>query len=176
MEMYIDGKWVNGSSGSTIKKFSSPNGKLLYDFKAASKDDVDNAVEAAYEAFDKWSSDTSVECSKLLYKVKELIEKDRKSLEQIIINKNGKIKKEAKEEVDTVIDQLQYYAEFAQKIKGDIVEGVDSSRKILQYLVQYDVVIAITPWNFSAAMVARKLAYALLTGNIVELIPSNDTP
>ncbi|MEM0167852.1 MAG: aldehyde dehydrogenase family protein, partial [Thermoplasmatales archaeon] len=96
MKMYIDGKWINGHSESTIKKFSPINGKLLYEFKGASKDDVDNAIGAAHEAFNKWSSVTSVERSKLLYKVKELIEKDRKSLEQIIIDENGKIKKEAK--------------------------------------------------------------------------------
>ncbi|MEM0143578.1 MAG: D-glyceraldehyde dehydrogenase [Candidatus Parvarchaeum sp.] len=176
MKMYIDGKWINGHSESTIKKFSPINGKLLYEFKGASKDDVDNAIGAAHEAFNKWSSVTSVERSKLLYKVKELIEKDRKSLEQIIIDENGKIKKEAKEEVDGVIDQLQYYAEFARKITGEIVEGTSSSRKILQYLVPYGVVVAITPWNFPAAMVVRKLAPALLTGNTVVLKPSSDTP
>ncbi|MEM3192462.1 MAG: aldehyde dehydrogenase family protein [Candidatus Micrarchaeaceae archaeon] len=71
---------------------------------------------------------------------------------------------------------MQYYAEFKRKINGDIVECADSDRKILQYLVPYGVVVAITPWNFPAAMVVRKLAPALLTGNTVVLKPSSDTP
>lgn len=174
--MYIDGRWVDGSSESIIEKYSPINGSVMYKFKGASKDDVDKAIEAAYYAFPKWSAMTSKDRSDFIYKTKALIEKDRKALEDIIIKENGKIPKEAEEEVDGVIDQLQYYAEFARKLTGSIVEGETQSRKIFQYLLPYGVVIAITPWNFPAAMVARKLAPALLTGNTVVLKPSSDTP
>jgi D-glyceraldehyde dehydrogenase (NADP+) len=176
MKMYIGGRWVEGSSGSTISKYSPVNGNLLYSFNGASKDDVKAAISAAEAAFDGWSRKTSVERSKLLYRAKELIERDRLELEGLLARENGKIPMEAKEEVDGTIDQIQYYAEFARKITGDIVEGESPSRKILQYLVPRGVVAAITPWNFPAAMVARKLAPALLTGNTVVLKPSSDTP
>ena len=176
MKMYISGKWVEGSSGSRISKYSPVDGKLLYSFNGASKDDVKDAIGAAESAFEGWSCKTSVERSKLLYRAKELIERDRSSLEDILARENGKIPMEAKEEVDGTIDQIQYYAEFARKITGDIVEGESPSRKIMQYLVPRGVVAAITPWNFPAAMVARKLAPALLTGNTVVLKPSSDTP
>lgn len=176
MKMFVDGRWVSGHSGSTIKKFSPVDGRLMYEFRAASKDDVSEAIDAAHAAFPKWSEKTSVERSRLVYKAKQLIEKDRKGLEGILMGENGKIRKEAEEETDGVLDQLQYYAEFARKINGDIVEGTSNRRKIFQYLVPYGVVVAITPWNFPAAMVARKLAPALLTGNTVVLKPSSDTP
>ena len=176
MKMYIDGEWIVGHSSGDVEKYSPTDGKLLYSFKSASKDDAAAAIDAAYDAFPKWSEKTSVERSKIIYKAKELIEKRRKELEKIVILENGKINKEAEEEVDGVLDQLQYYAEFARKINGEIVEGENAHRKIFQYLVPYGTVVAITPWNFPAAMVARKLAPALLAGNTVVLKPSSDTP
>ena len=176
MKMYIGGKWIDGTSSSKIEKLSPINGKLLYSFKGASKDDVDKAIRGAYEAFPKWSSMTEVERSKYIYRALDLIAKSRKELERIIYNENGKLPKEAKEEVDGVIDQIQYYAEFARKLNGDVIEGTTRTRKIFQYLQPHGVVVAITPWNFPAAMVARKLAPALLTGNTVVLKPSSDTP
>lgn|GEM_PF-2368232 len=78
--------------------------------------------------------------------------------------------------MDGVIDQLQYYAEFAEKITGDVVEGSTSTRKIFQYKVPYGVVVAITPRNFTAGMVVRMIVPALLTGNTVIVKPSSDTP
>ncbi len=176
MKMYINGEWKNGGGRDSIKKFSPVSGKLLYEFRSASKDDLKEAIESAHDAFPKWSSMTSMSRAKIIFKAKELVEKGRHELEGIIMLENGKIPKEAEEEVDGVIDQLQYYAEFARKLNGSIVEGDTASRKIFQYLVPYGVVAAITPWNFPAAMVARKLAPALLTGNTVVLKPSSDTP
>ncbi|EET89959.1 MAG: aldehyde dehydrogenase family protein [Candidatus Micrarchaeales archaeon] len=176
MKMYVNGEWKNGDGKDSIKKFSPISGKLLYEFRPASKGDLKEAIESAHDAFPKWSSITSTARAKIIFKAKELIERKRRELESIIMLENGKIPKEAEEEVDGVIDQLQYYAEFARKLRGDIVEGDTASRKIFQYLVPYGVVAAITPWNFPAAMVARKLAPALLTGNTVVLKPSSDTP
>lgn len=105
-----------------------------------------------------------------------MIEKNRQELENLLILENGKIVKQAKEEVDGVIDQLQYYAEFAEKITGDVVEGSTSTRKIFQYKVPYGVVVAITPRNFTAGMVVSMIVPALLTGNTVIVKPSSDTP
>lgn len=176
MKLFINGSWCSSSSGNTIEKLSPVTGKKMYNFPAATKDDVDNAIDAAYDSWEKWYSSGSVSRSKIIYKAKDLIEKNRKQLEDILVKENGKIRPEAVGEVDGVIDQLQYYAEFARKITGDIVEGEKANRKILQYKVPYGVVVAITPWNFPAAMVARKIAPALMTGNSVVLKPSSDTP
>ncbi len=175
-KLYIDGEWVKSSSETTLNKYSPVTGKLIGKYEAASREDVDRAIDAAESAFQKWYEIGSVERSKILYRVKEIIEEKREELENIIMEENGKPLKETKEEVDGVLDQLQYYAEWARKLNGEIVEGTTSHRKILQYRVPYGVVVAITPWNFPAAMVARKLAPALLTGNTVVLKPSSDTP
>jgi len=176
MKMLIDGEWVGSNDNEKLKKYNPVDGKLLGLFPAGKKVDIDRAVDAADRMFEQWNELGSVERSRYIYKAKELIEKNRQELENLLILENGKIVKQAKEEVDGVIDQLQYYAEFARKITGDVVEGSTSTRKIFQYKVPYGVVVAITPWNFPAGMVARKIAPALLTGNTVIVKPSSDTP
>ena len=176
MKNFIDGEWVDSSSGETIDKISPVDGKVIGTFPSATRDDVDRAIDAAENSFESWFSLGSVARSKIIYRARELIEQDRKELEALLMKENGKIKLETKEEVDGVIDQIQYYAEFARKITGDLVEGDTSTRKIFQYKVPVGVVVALTPWNFPAAMVARKLAPALMTGNSVVMKPSSDTP
>ncbi|MGC8547193.1 MAG: D-glyceraldehyde dehydrogenase [Thermoplasmata archaeon] len=176
MRMLIDGEWVESHDNEKIKKYNPVDGKILGYFPAGKRTDIDRAIDAADKSFPAWNELGSVERSRYIYKAKELIEKNRQELENLLILENGKVLKQAKEEVDGVIDQLQYYAEFARKITGDVVEGSSPTRKIFQYKVPYGVVIAITPWNFPAGMVARKIAPALLTGNTVIVKPSSDTP
>ncbi|MCL6089748.1 MAG: D-glyceraldehyde dehydrogenase [Candidatus Thermoplasmatota archaeon] len=176
MKLLIDGQWSDAENNETLNKYNPATGKIMGTFPSASRKDVDRAIDAAEESFEKWGEMGSVARSKIIYRAKELIVKSRKELEEILMNENGKIPVEARQEVDGVIDQLQYYAEFARKITGDIVEGDTSFRKIFQYKVPSGVVVALTPWNFPAAMVARKLAPALITGNTVVLKPSSDTP
>lgn len=176
MKMFIDGKWVDSGDGEKLKKYNPVEGRILGYFPAGKRNDVDAAVDAAEESFDAWNKLGSIARSKYIYRARDLIEANRKELEDLLIMENGKVVAQAREEVDGVIDQLQYYAEFARKITGDVVEGSDWTRKIFQYKVPYGVVVAITPWNFPAGMVARKLAPALLTGNTVVVKPSSDTP
>lgn len=176
MKMYIAGEWVSSSNGKEIEKYNPSTGKVLEKLPAGTKEDVDRAIDSAEESWEKWYELGSVARSKVLFRTRELIEKGRKDLEDILVKENGKVTLQAAEEVDGVIDQIQYYAEFARKITGDIVEGNTGENKIFQYKVPYGVVVALAPWNFPAGMVARKLAPALLTGNSVVLKPSTDTP
>lgn len=176
MKLLINGSWVDSESEGELTKYDPSTGKVMGTFPAASREDVNNAIDAAEESYEKWFAMGSVARSKILYRTRELIEASRGELESLLIAENGKPPIEARQETDGVIDQIQYYAEFARKITGEIVEGDTSSRKIFQHKVPYGVVVALTPWNFPAAMVARKLAPALLTGNSVILKPSSDTP
>ena len=110
-KLYIDGEWVNSSSGKTVDKYSPVTGQVIGKFEAATKDDVDRAIDAAEDAFWSWNDLGSVERSKVLYRAKELIEQKRGELENIIMEENGKPVKEAKEEVDGVLDQLRHPTE-----------------------------------------------------------------
>lgn len=173
---FIGGEWKASYDGEEFPKRSPVNGKVISMVTSSKKVDVDEAIDYASKAFEKWWELGSLDRSKYLYKAIDLISSRRNELESILMLENGKIKPQAMEEVDGVIDQLQYYAEFARKITGDVVEGTNFYRKVFQYKVPYGIVAAITPWNFPAGMVARKLGPALITGNVVILKPSSDTP
>lgn len=176
MELFIDGEWRGSSTGETQIKLDPSTGEKIADFALASKDDVDAAISAAEESFDKWYNLGSKDRGSILYRVASIIEARRNELEEILILENGKPTLEAKEEVDGVIDQIRYYSGFERKLAGDLLEGRSGMEKLFLHKVPYGVVVALTPWNFPAAMVARKLTPALLTGNTVVLKPSSDTP
>ncbi len=176
MKLYIDGEWTDSSNGKTRDKINPSTGEKLGEFAMATKDDVDRAITAAEDAFESWSSMGSKQRGKILTKAAELIRQKRNELEELLILENGKLVREAGEEVDGVLDQLEYYAGFERKYFGDILEGPADSQRLFLHKVPYGVVAALTPWNFPAGMVARKLAPALLTGNTVLLKPSSDTP
>ncbi len=176
MKNLIDGKWVDSSSGKTLDDLNPATGMKIDTFPAATKDDVSRAIDAAEGTFWKWNDLGSKERGRIVRKAGDLIQAKRKELEDLLVRECGKIRPQAQEEVNGVLDQIYYYAEFERKINGDLVEGDSSTRKIFQYKVPRGVVVALTPWNFPAAMVARKLAPALMTGNSVVLKPSSDTP
>jgi D-glyceraldehyde dehydrogenase (NADP+) len=174
--LFIDGEWVNPSSGEFLTKLNPSTGKPLGQFASATPDDVGRAVDAAYGAQASWGKLTSVERARYIWGAIGIIRSRRSELEDLLTDEVGKPTREAVQEVDGVIDQLTYYAEMARKITGDVVEGTKPDRVILQYRVPYGVVAAITPWNFPAGMIARKVGPALVTGNTVVLKPSSDTP
>lgn len=174
--LYVDGEWIEPAGGAYTKKLNPTTGEEYGEFASGTKEDAARAVDCALEAQRKWEVTPSTERARILLAAANLIRSSREELENILVEEVGKPAVEARQEVDGVLDQLTYYAEFARKITGDIVEGTRYGRWIHQYKVPYGVVVAITPWNFPAAMNARKIAPALLTGNAVVLKPSSDTP
>ncbi|MFP3137481.1 MAG: aldehyde dehydrogenase family protein [Nitrososphaeria archaeon] len=174
--LFINGEWVNPSGGEFLEKLNPSTGRPIGQFASATPDDVARAIDAAYEAQGAWERLTSVERAKYIWRAIEVIRSRRSELEDLLIDEVGKPAREAAQEVDGVLDQLTYYAEMARKITGDVVEGTKPERVIFQYRVPYGVVAAITPWNFPAGMIARKVGPALVTGNTVVLKPSSDTP
>ncbi len=176
MKLFIDGEWTDSSNGKTQDKLNPSTGEKITEFALATRDDVDRAVTAAEDSFYSWDSIGSKERSRILMKAVSMIREKRKELENLLVQENGKPVIEAREEVDGVIDQIEYYAGFERKYNGDILEGPAEMQRLFLHKVPYGVVVALTPWNFPAAMVARKLAPALLTGNTVVLKPSSDTP
>lgn len=176
MKLLIDGEWVDSSSGKSQDKFSPTTGEKMEEFPLATKEDVSRAIDAADSTYEKWNDMGSKERAKILKKALDLIQASRKELEEILVKENGKIAKEAVGEVDGVIDQLSYYIGFERKFSGDVLEGPGNKQKLFLHKVPHGVVVALTPWNFPAGMVVRKLGPALLTGNSVVLKPSSDTP
>jgi NAD-dependent aldehyde dehydrogenases len=176
MKNLIDGKWVESSNGKTLNDMNPSTGEVFDTFPASTKEDVDQAMDAAYMTYEKWNDLGSKERGRIIRKAGDLIQASRKELEDLLVKECGKVRLQAEEETNGVLDQIYYYSNFERKLTGDVVEGDTNMRKIFQYKVPHGVVVALTPWNFPAAMVARKLAPALMTGNSVVMKPSSDTP
>lgn len=145
--------------------------------EAAEPEDVDKAVEAARKAFKgEWRDMASTERGELMYKLATLCEQHRKTLATIETWDNGKPYSVAfDEDLSEVIGTLKYYAGYADKIHGQVI---DTTPAKLAYTVREPVGVCgqIIPWNYPLAMAAWKLGPALACGNTVVLKPAEQTP
>jgi succinate-semialdehyde dehydrogenase / glutarate-semialdehyde dehydrogenase len=134
------------------------------------------AVDAASAAFKTWSQKSAYERSEYILKWHQLIDDNKEVLARIMTMEQGKPLKEALTEIKYSNDYVRWYAEEAKRIYGDLVPSSDPNKKIFVKKEPVGVVAAITPWNFPAAMITRKLAPAFAAGCTVVLKPSKDTP
>jgi len=175
--IYVDGKFVDGSSGKTIDVINPSTGKLITKISEGTPADVDVAVKAAQKAFDTTYglNMTGRERGKLLGKLAQLIEDNIDAVSAVEALDNGKTFSWAKDDVGSVIACFRYYAGWADKNQGKTIE---TSEKQLVYTRHepIGVVGQIIPWNFPILMLAWKLGPALATGNTIVLKPSEFTP
>ncbi|XDA04186.1 NAD-dependent succinate-semialdehyde dehydrogenase (plasmid) [Cupriavidus sp. Agwp_2] len=134
------------------------------------------AVDAAAAAFPAWSRRTARERAQLIKRWHALILQHQEDLARIISTEQGKPLKEARGEVLYGASYVEWFAEEATRICGDIVAEAVPGRKLLVLKEPVGVVAAITPWNFPLAMIARKIAPALAAGCTVVAKPAEDTP
>ncbi|TFY75046.1 hypothetical protein EWM64_g8968, partial [Hericium alpestre] len=176
--VFIDGKFSHGSANKTIDVINPTNGKVITSVSEATPDDVNRAVVAAKRAFDTvWGLHCpGTERGKLIAKLAALLERDQDEFSAIEALDNGKTFGWAKRaDVANSIETLKYFAGFADKIQGKVIE---TSEDKLAYTRHEPVGVCgqIIPWNFPLMMMAWKLGPALATGNTVVLKPSEFTP
>jgi succinate-semialdehyde dehydrogenase / glutarate-semialdehyde dehydrogenase len=140
------------------------------------KEEAEMAVDAAYEAFEEWSGKTADERSTLLMKWYQLIEESKEELATIMTKEQGKPYKEAIGEITYANSFVSWYAEEGKRIYGQTIPASDRSKRILVQKQPVGVIAAITPWNFPAAMITRKIAPALASGCTVVVKPAEQTP
>ncbi|KAK7457118.1 hypothetical protein VKT23_010418 [Stygiomarasmius scandens] len=176
--LYIGGKFVDGSDKTTIDVINPTNGKLITKIAEATPKDVDLAVDAAQKAFDTtWGLNASgATRMRLMNKLWMLMERDQKILAALEALDNGKTFSWAMN-VDTAfsIDTIRYYAGWADKIHGQVMETDDKKLTYSRH-EPIGVVGQIIPWNFPLLMWTWKIGPALATGNTVVLKPSEFTP
>lgn len=140
------------------------------------KEEAEMAVDAAYEAFEEWSGKTADERCTLLMKWYQLIEESKEELATIMTKEQGKPYKEAIGEITYANSFVSWYAEEGKRIYGQTIPASDRSKRILVQKQPVGVIAAITPWNFPAAMITRKIAPALASGCTVVVKPAEQTP
>ncbi|MBP7710348.1 MAG: NAD-dependent succinate-semialdehyde dehydrogenase [Rickettsiales bacterium] len=171
---FIDGKWVEKSA--TISVFNPSNQALIGKVPALELMDVKNAIDAAANAFSKWSKLTGKERAKILRKWYELILENHEDLAVILTSEQGKPLSEARGEVLYGANFVEWFAEEAKRIRGEVILAPKPNQKIITIQQPVGVVAAITPWNFPSAMITRKAAAAMAAGCTVVLKPSELTP
>lgn len=171
--MYINGQWTE--STNVVKVTNPANGELVGTVPTVDKSEVREAINAADKAFTTWSALSAEDRASYMYKVAELMRENIDELARIATLEMGKSLTDMKAEVKSAIDYVQWYAEEAKRVYGEVIPAKDN--KFVNVLKQpIGVVGAITPWNFPVSMITRKIAPAIAVGCTVVLKPSSSSP
>lgn len=173
---YINGNWVNAKNAATFEVCNPATGDCLITVPNLSRQEVETAIEAAHEAFKSWSKTEANFRAKLLKKWHKLIMDNVDDLAKILTLEQGKPLAEAKAEITYGASFIEWFAEEARRVYGDVIPGHQPNKRILVLKQAIGVVGAITPWNFPNAMIARKIAPAIAAGCTVIIKPAEDTP
>lgn len=172
----IGGKWTDAYDGKTIEVFNPSTGEVIANVACMGGRETNDAISSAYDAFQSWSKLTAAERSKCLRKWYDLIMSHKEELGQLITLEQGKPLKEAIGEVSYGASFIEFFAEEAKRVYGDIIPSTLADRRLFVLKQPVGVVGAITPWNFPLAMIARKVGPALACGCTVVVKPSELTP
>ena len=173
-KLYIDGEWIN-----TSKKFEVINpatNEVIATVAKGGVEEAKRAVDAASEAFRGWSKKTANERANLLMKWFQLIDEAKEEIATLMTTEQGKPLKEALGEVQYANSFISWFAEEGKRIYGETIPASDPNKRILVQKQPVGVVACITPWNFPAAMITRKVAPALAAGCTAVIKPAELTP
>jgi aldehyde dehydrogenase (NAD+) len=171
---YINGKWQPASSDEVIASINPANKKEVGFVQSSTKEDLNEAVQAAKQAQKSWKKLSGAERGNLLFKAADLIEKNIDDIAETMTKEMGKTFPEAKGETARGVAILRYYAGEGMRKMGDIIPASDGSALQFSKRVPIGVVGLITPWNFPVAIPIWKAAPALIYGNTVVLKPATE--
>ncbi|WP_193174610.1 NAD-dependent succinate-semialdehyde dehydrogenase [Oricola nitratireducens] len=172
-QAFVDGVF----RGEPILPVTNPaNGDLIASVPEFGAAEAERAVEAAAAAFKPWAGKTAKERSAVLRRWFDLVVANREDLATILTSEQGKPYAEALGEIDYAASYIEFYAEEAKRVAGEILPSHRADARITVFRQPIGVVAAITPWNFPAAMITRKIAPALAVGCTVVVKPAPETP
>ena len=176
LALHIDGQWLNGDGRAGEDVVNPATEKPLARLPHASKADLDHALEAAKKGFEVWRNTSAYERAKVLRKAANLVRERADKIARIMTQEQGKVLAEAKVEVLTTADIIEWYAEEGRRAYGRIVPGRIKNMRLMVVQEPVGVVAAFTPWNFPTLTPARKIGGALAGGCSLILKPSEETP
>jgi succinate-semialdehyde dehydrogenase/glutarate-semialdehyde dehydrogenase len=176
LEMLIDGKFTRGSSGKGEPVINPATEQMLAELPHAAQSDLEAAVAAAEKGFNAWKAMSAYDRYRILRKGAEILRSRADAIATILTLEQGKIIAEAKIEVLTSADILDWYAEEGRRAYGRIIPGRMPGVRQMVIKEPVGIVAAFTPWNFPALTPMRKIAGALAAGCSIILKPSEETP
>ena len=169
-----DGQWH--SLGENFDVLNPATGETIASVAKAGKSETEQAIAAAQRAFPGWRSKTAKERAEILYRWYQLMIENKSWLGKLMTAEQGKPLKEAEGEVEYAASFIQWFAEQAKRVNGEIIPPAKPGSRIYATREPIGVVAAITPWNFPMAMLTRKLGPALAAGCTGIIKPANNTP
>jgi lactaldehyde dehydrogenase/glycolaldehyde dehydrogenase len=171
---YIGGAFVE--SANHIEVSNPANGELLSRVPESTAEDVERAIAAARGAQKSWAATPAIERAGHLRRIAAKIRENAASLARTITAEQGKVLGLAEVEVNFTADYMDYMAEWARRLEGEILTSDRAGENIFLFRKPLGVVAGILPWNFPFFLIARKMAPALITGNTIVIKPSEETP
>ena len=174
--LYIAGKWLSGEGRKGEDVINPANEKPLARLPHASQADLDHALEAAKKGFALWRATSAYDRAKIMRKAAELMRERYDAIAKIMVQEQGKVYPEARAEVITSAEIIEWYAEEGRRSYGRIVPGRGKGIRQLVMHEPVGIVAAFTPWNFPVLTPARKIGGALASGCSLILKASEETP
>jgi succinate-semialdehyde dehydrogenase/glutarate-semialdehyde dehydrogenase len=175
-QAYVNGAWTGAQSGKTFVVTNPATGAVLASVPDMDGADTEAAIAAANAALPGWKAKTAKERANILRAWYNLILENAEDLAQLMTAEQGKPLAEARGEVVYGANFIEWFAEEAKRVYGDVIPSHKGDARILVTKEPIGVVAAITPWNFPNAMITRKCAPALAAGCTVVVKPGEDTP
>jgi len=175
-QCYIDGAWCDADDGATISVINPATGQEIGTIPKMGADETRRAIEAADRAYPAWRALTANERAKTLRSWFNLMLENQEDLAIIMTAEQGKPLAEARGEVAYAASFIEWFAEEGKRIYGDTIPQHQADKRIVVIKEPIGVTVAITPWNFPAAMITRKAGPALAAGCPMVVKPATATP
>lgn len=172
----VDGSWVQARSGETFAVTNPATGERVGEVPSLSAAEVGEAVGAAFRAGPAWAAMPAADRGSLIARLSSLMKRDVDRLARLMTLEQGKPISESRGEIAYAASFLDWAAEEGKRHFGDIVPASSAEKRILVLRQPVGVTAIITPWNFPAAMITRKLGPALAAGCTVVIKPAEATP
>ncbi len=176
IEHFVGGKIISGTSDKKGKVFNPATGEQVKEVRLASKSDLDQSVIIAKKAFEEWSLKPPLQRARVIFKFKELIEKNSDELTKLIVEEHGKVYEDAKGSLTRGLEVVEFACGIPHLLKGEFSENVGTNVDSWSMRQPLGVVAGITPFNFPAMVPMWMFPIAIACGNTFILKPSEKDP
>ncbi len=175
-QCYVDGRWIDADGGKTVAVDNPATGEILGTVPNMGAAETRRAIEGANAAFPAWRARTAKERAAILRKWFDLMMANQEDLARLMTAEQGKPLAESRGEIAYAASFIEWFAEEGKRVYGDVIPQHQADKRIVVLKEPIGVCAAITPWNFPAAMITRKVGPALAAGCTMVVKPATATP
>jgi succinate-semialdehyde dehydrogenase/glutarate-semialdehyde dehydrogenase len=175
-ECYINGQWCSAESSARLAIKNPATGDVIAEVAKVGAEETRRAIEAAETAMTAWRAVPAKQRASILRNWFNLVMENQEDLARIMTVEQGKTLAESRGEVAYGASYIEWFAEQAKRIDGDVIPAPGPDKRIICIKQPVGVCAAITPWNFPNAMITRKAAPALAAGCTIVIKPASETP